>query len=165
MMERRTFIGAGASLTITPQFLAAEVVKTDAEKIAAMKRIRALTGMSMDQIDDWFDGIDLDRLITNIEASTDRFEPKVKGEVLPSYLAEWRLVRKQFNEEVPEEGEPLYERLFQIEDQIMQTRAVSTEGILAQIEFAEEEEINLHFDFDGHRDLFENIKSSLRAMV
>lgn len=83
---------------------------------------------------------------------------------LPGLFKEWKHLRDRFNAEYPEEGDALYERFYETEDRIFLTQATSPEGVIAQIEFAIEEEIDLTLSFDGHRALFDNIKAALKAM-
>jgi hypothetical protein len=77
----------------------------------------------------------------------------------PVLLERWRAEIAHFN--TTDDAEDDY---WETGKRICMTPAATVAGVLAQIEYAIEEQVDLCFPADPHKALFENIRDSLKAL-
>lgn len=78
----------------------------------------------------------------------------------PALLERWRAEVAHFNITDGADDDVYWE----IGKRICTTPAATIAGVLAQVEFAIEDKVDLSFPADPHKALFENIRASLKAL-
>lgn len=151
-MKRREFIATVGLGAVVPIAATLPVQASPEERFAQL-----LSELTPDQLENF-----MDRLIEAGELPMGK--PDTREDPLPEYLTKWKRLRAEFDEIYPEEGSFLYEEFYRYDSLMTQTQATSVDGILAQIEFAEIEGMDLDYRIKGHEELFENIKSSVRLI-
>ena len=100
--------------------------------------------------------------------------PPQEADTHQQWLEDWQQAHNDFDLAscLPEGGvgdsvaeNEAFERIESFAELIAFTKATTVAGVLSQVEFAIKDEASLCYPEELHRVLFENIKSSLRAMA